>query len=268
MTIAAYSDTIHYMRNLRKLLLSPKPGDKLRELHKNGELADWIPALSALDINDQHSHRHKNNFYHSVIVLEQAIKLETKPDIILRTAALFHDIGKVETRRIPKKGPVSFLQHEAVGARQVKSILRKNNYRFHEIEMISELIANHMRSYGFDEAKWTDAAIRRLVKDISSESQLKRLYKIFKADVSTKHDHKRAKVYSKVDALEKRVNDVIQADKLAARRPAINGNDLIEIFDLKPGKKLGEIMKFLNTEEGLALSREEAIVAVKLKLSN
>lgn len=240
-------------------MLSPRPGDKLKSLHESGELAEWLPALAALDINDKHSHRHKNNFLHSIAVLEQAILLETKPDLILRTAALFHDIGKVETRKVPKRGPVTFRSHEVVGAREIKKILKEHKYSRGEIYLVSELIANHMRSYNFDDKLWTDSAIRRLIKDLGTPVQLERLYKIFKADVTTKYDSKRAKIYAKVDILEKRAADIRKKDELAARRPAINGEDVMAMFGLKPGPEVGLAMAYLKTEEGLNLTREQAI---------
>lgn len=251
------------MFELRKLLMSADPSATLKVMHENGELASVLPELDELDIKDRYSHRHKNNFYHSLIVLDQAIELESEPDIILRTAALLHDIGKKATRRMTSSGHATFVNHENIGARMARKILKNHTYSKPEIDAIYELIANHMRSYGFKTELWTDSAVRRFASDISTEEQLERLFKIFKADMSTKHNSKRAAIYSKVDALAKRVVDVKRSDTLAARRPAVNGNELMRLFGLEPGRKLGNLMKFLNSEEGLALSRDEAIEAVR-----
>lgn len=246
------------MLALRKLLMSDNPVAVLKSMHSSGELLEVFPELAELDINDKHSHRHKNNFYHSLIVLEQAIALETKPDLILRTAAILHDIGKHSTRKIEKTGDTSFRNHENVGARMAKNLLKAQGYTQDEISETYELIANHMRSYGFTESLWTDSAVRRFASDISTDEQLARLYAIFKADLSTKHEAKRAKVYAKVDALARRVDELKRVDALNSRRPAINGNEVMELLKLEPGQKLGQLMRFLNSEEGLALSREEA----------
>lgn len=252
------------MIELRKLLMGDNPASVLKDLHATGELSELFPELAELDINDRHSHRHKNNFYHSLMVLEQAMELEDGLDIILRTAALLHDIGKPATRKIESSGDASFQNHENVGARMAKEILWAQNYSKLEIDAIFELIANHMRSYGFTEDLWTDSAIRRFANDISSELQLHRLYSIFKADMSTKHTAKRLKIYAKVDALSRRVEAIKIADKLASRRPMLNGNEVMAMFALTPGRKLGELMKFLNSEEGLSLSREEAELRLTL----
>jgi poly(A) polymerase len=250
------------MFELRKLLMGVAPSAKLKAMHASGELSAVFPELAELDIRDKYSHRHKNNFDHSLQVLDQAIDLETKPDVILRTAALLHDIGKPATRKIEASGDATFQNHENVGARMAKRILKAHNYSPEEIKMIFELIANHMRSYGFTEDLWTDSAVRRFATDISTEEQLQRLFSIFKADLSTEHAAKRAKIYSKVDTLAGRVAAVKEQDTLRARRPALNGNEVMELFELKPGPELGKMMKFLNTEEGLALSRDEAIEAI------
>lgn len=250
------------MFELRKLLMGDAPASVLKAMHASGELSEVFPELAALDINDKHSHRHKNNFYHSLIVLEQAMEFEVELDIVLRTAALLHDIGKPATRKIESSGDASFQNHENIGARMAKRILKEHDYSKAEIELIFELIANHMRSYGFDEKLWGDSAIRRLASDISTEAQLSRLFSLFKADLSTKHAAKRAKIYSKIDALGRRVSEVKEQDALKARRPKLNGNEVMELFGLASGPELGKFMKFLNSEEGLALSREEAIEAV------
>lgn len=254
---------VELMTNLRALLMGTNPSDELRLLHNSGELAAYLPEVAALNLNDQHSHKHKNNLYHSFLVLEHAIELEDSgPDLILRTAALLHDIGKPATRRIID-GKATFRNHETVGAKQVRAILKRENYTNDEAKKIQELIANHMRSFGFQENLWTDSAVRRLANDIQNEVQLRRLFAIFKADVTTKHADRRRAIWNKADVLWARIEEVLAKDKRAALRPAINGNEIMEILDLKPGKVLGAIMKFLNTDEGVSLSRDEAIARAR-----
>lgn len=255
------------MIELKSLILGIAPAAELRELHKKGVLAREMSLLTDLDINDSKSHLHKNNFFHSLQVLDHAISLEKNgPDLVLRTAALLHDVGKVATRKFVN-GKATFRNHETVGAKQVRGFLRGRGYTTQEIKDIQELIANHMRSFGFDATLWTDSAVRRLAADISTEEQLERLFVIFKADVTTKHEHKRAAIWAKADALYERVEDVRAKDARKALRPAVNGNELMEILGLKPGKELGVIMKFLNTDEGIALSRDEAIAKAREILS-
>lgn len=250
------------MLELKTLILGDSPSSVLRKLHEEGELAKELKLLADLDISDQYSHKHKNNFFHSLKVLDSAIELEQHgPDLVLRTAALLHDVGKTATRRFVN-GKATFRSHETVGAKQVKGLLEIQGYGEEEILDIQELIANHMRSFGFNADLWTDSAIRRLSADISTQEQLERLFIIFKADVTTKYESKRNAIWVKADSLFKRIEEVRHKDALAARRPALNGHEVMALLDLSEGRELGRIMRFLNSEEGLALSREEAEAAV------
>lgn len=248
---------------LRTLLLRPDAGDMLRAMHQRGELMEFLPALAELDINDAKSHRHKNNFYHSVLVFEQAKELGDPQDLVLITAALLHDIGKKATRAFDPEGNPTFTAHEHVGARMIRKVLKPHGYSNQEIKQIEELVSRHMRAFGFQAKKWTDSAVRRLATEVSDREQLARLLVIFQADITTKNTAFRKQVHSNMKDLERRIEEVREADAKAARRPAVNGNELMELFGLEPGKELGRLMKFLNSEEGLALSREEAIEAVR-----
>lgn len=251
------------MTTLRKLLLAASPADSLLKMHETGELSEFLPELENLDIHDEHSHKHKNNFLHSLQVLRQAIAMESEPDLVLRTAALLHDIGKVATRDFNERGDATFTLHEVVGAKQASKLLKAHGYSNSEIGLIYELIANHMRAFNFDEKLWGDSAVRRLIADTSSEEQLRRLFIIFKSDLTTKRAEKRAMIHGKLDKLQARVLEVKEADALAERRPAIDGHRVMELLNIKPGRELGAIMKFLNSEEGLMLSVEEAEAKVR-----
>lgn len=251
---------------LKQILLASNGGDILRGMHKRGELLDFLPALAELDINDARSHRHKNNFYHSVVVYEQARALGDPSDIVLLTAALLHDIGKKATRAFDAKGNPTFTSHEYVGAKMIRKVLKSHDYSNDEIKLIEELVKNHMRSFGFKVEKWTDSAVRRLATDVPHEEQLKRLLILFRADITTKNEAFKNTIDKNMRALADRIAEVKNADELKARRPAINGHELMELFDLTPGKELGALMKFLNSEEGLILSREEAILRIEAML--
>lgn len=251
---------------LKQIILAANGGDILRELHKRGELAEFLPSLAELDMNDARSHRHKNNLYHSVVVYEQAKELGDPTDLILLTAALLHDIGKKATRAFDEKGNPTFTSHEYVGAKMVRKALKAHDYSNDEIKLIEELVKNHMRSFGFRVEKWTDSAVRRLAADVPNEVQLQRLLVLFRADITTKNEKFKKNVDSNMRALAKRIAEVKNADKLKARRPAISGDDLMALFAMKPGRELGGYMKYLNSEEGLALSRDEAIAWVEAEL--
>lgn len=249
--------------NLRELLLEPSPGDKLRELADAGEIIKLEPVLTELTMTIPRGYNHKDNFDHSIRVLENAISFEKgNVDIILRTAALLHDIGKKRTREFENNGKVSFKNHEVVGARMVKKILPKHGYSLEETSKISNLIRLHMRSYNFSN-EWTDSAVRRLITDAGDNLQLERLIIIFRSDITTKHEHKSRKILRKIDMLESAFNALILKDLKSARRPALNGLEVAEILGITPGKGLKNFMNFLNSEEGLSLTREEAITRIK-----
>lgn len=243
--------------NLKSFLKSSNASAMLRELHSQGELVKLIPELVALDISDDISHLHKNNFDHSLKVLDNARAIAGSDDVILLTAALFHDIGKPATRKI-KGRQATFIMHEVIGAKQIRSLLKRFDYADEEIKLVSELIRHHMRAYGFTKVDWTDSAVRRFTAEISSEVQLQRLLVVFRSDLTTKNAKLRREVLRGIDTLESRIAEVQEKDARAARRPAINGDELMDKFDLKPGRLVGSVMRFLNSDEGLLLSREEA----------
>lgn len=252
------------MDTLRNILMSTAPVQTLRSLISNDTLADLEPSLAALKMDIPEGYHHKDNLEHSLQVLDNAIAREKNgADLILRTAALFHDIGKPATRKFGTRKAVTFDGHEFVGARMVKRILPKHGYSTKEIKEIAKIVSLHMRSHGFTVSDWTDSAVRRLITDAVNERNLERLLVIFHADCTTKHMHKKAAHYESLRTLDAEIRRVKEADALAARRPAINGNEVMEITGLSQGRELGLLMKYLNSEEGLALSRNEAIAYVR-----
>lgn len=258
---------IGVMRNLKEILMGNDPVSVLWDLFNNNTLAQLSPELAKLRMEVPKGYHHKDNLAHSFKVLQNAIDRETNgPDIVLRTAALFHDVGKPATRKLGTKKSVSFDGHEAVGAKMMKYILLgQHGYKKKDIQQISQLVRFHMRSHGFDNADWTDSAVRRLINDVGNDKQLERLIIIFYADVTTKNSQKRSRVHSSIDSLKKAIDKVVQEDARKALRPAINGNEVMSMFNLQPGRELGKIMKFLNTDEGIVLSREDAIQTIREK---
>lgn len=243
---------------MKELLATNTPYETLYGLYHSGKLFQEFPEFQVIHFQDGLAKRHKDIVFHSIRVLEQVMELESEPDLILRTAALYHDLGKGTTRAFTE-GVVSFTAHEVVGARQLKRLLPAYGYTKNETKAAEALVLNHMRSFNFDTDLWTDSAIRRLITDMRTPEQLARLFKLFKADVTTKHLERKRVIWAKVDILEARAQEVLEADIKKARRPALNGNEVMELFQLKPGPELGKLMKFLYTEKGLALGREEAV---------
>lgn len=254
---------------LRDILLTTDPASILHKMDKENTLVNLEPSLAALRLSIPKGYHHKDNLTHSINVLKNAVSLEkSSPDLILRTAALFHDIGKPATRVFHKNSEVTFNNHEAVGAKMVKTILVKHGYSKDEILSISKLIRLHMRSYGFSASTWTDSAVRRLIVDTGDVTALQRLIIIFYSDVTTSIPAKKIKLHSNLDALVDKVNKVAREDERKSLRPAINGNQIMERTGLTPGPQLGQIMKYLNSDEGLKLSETEAWQKVEELLTN
>ncbi len=252
------------MKTLREILISEDPVEVLRSFDVSGKLTSLEPSLTQLRMEIPSGYHHKDNLTHSLQVLENAIARETNgPDLILRTAALFHDIGKPATRKFGKKGVVTFENHETVGAFQVRKILKQHGYTKAEIQEIAKIVAFHMRSHGFTSELWTDSAVRRLMAEVGDETTMERLIVVFYADITTKFEHKRKALHASVDNLVEEMRKVREKDARKALRPAVDGNELMEMFDLKPGPELGKMMKFLNSDEGVHLTKEEALEAVR-----
>lgn len=252
------------MKTLREVLSGVDPVAELRALEKSGALGDLEPAVAELRMPMIPGTHHKDNLEHSIRVLGNAIaREEGKADLILRTAALLHDVGKPATRKADKQRHITFDGHEHVGARMVRDILPRHGYSRREISLVSQLVSLHMRSHGFrDNGTWTDSALRRLISDVGDSKQLARLIIIFYADVTTKSAAKAARIAANVDILAAELDRVRKKDERAALRPALTGHEVAELFNMSPGRELGAIMKFLNSEEGITLTREEAIATI------
>lgn len=252
--------------DMKALLLAPDPVRELRELIRTDELRAFEPALADLKMAIPTGYHHKDNLDHSVRVLERAIEREANgPDLILRTAALLHDIGKPATRKFEGKGVVTFRNHETVGARQAQSRLKTHGYSKADRALIERLVALHMRAFGFGEVEWTDSAVRRLATDAGSIEALDRLIVVFYSDLTTKHERKRRRVEDGIARLEDALARVRAKDERAALRPALNGDELMALTGMKPGREFGQLMRFLNSDEGVTLTRDEALAELRVR---
>lgn len=259
------------MKNLKEFLMLADPVAELYEMVEEPgmkTLRAFLPEIADLRMEIPTGAHHKDNLVHSIQVLENAIARETDgADLILRTAALYHDVGKPATRKFGARKSVSFDGHETVGARMMKKILSPHGFDKKEIAEIHLLIKNHMRAHGFAEQKWTDSGVRRIIAEVPDAKTLDRLIVIFYADVTSKHKKNRDAVYRSVDMFVEALAEVREKDARKALRPAIDGNEVMEMTGLTPSRELGMIMKFLNSDEGIALSREEAEAYVRSAVS-
>ena len=234
---------------ISKLLLSPDPRWGLELLVVTGLAARVLPELPALALEIDEHHRHKDVYEHSLIVLEQAIELErtheptSEPDLVLRLAALLHDIGKPKTRKFEAGGGVSFHHHEVVGARIARKRMQALRFSNDEIDAVCLLIELHLRFHGYGTGEWTDSAVRRYVRDAGS--QLTRLHKLTRADCTTRNQRKAAALRSAYDHLEQRIDVLREQEELDSIRPDLNGQQIMELLDLPEGPMVGRAYKFL-----------------------
>ena len=234
---------------LIKLIGADRPVPGLRLVVDTG-LADLVlPELPALKLESDEHHRHKDVYEHSLTVLEQAIALERlrnvpdTPDIVLRLAALLHDIGKPKTRRFQPGGTVTFHHHDVVGAKLARKRLRELRFSNDEIDDIARLVELHLRFHGYGVGEWTDSAVRRYVRDAGD--QLERLHILTRADCTTRNQRKAARLQRTYDELEERIDVLAEQEELDSMRPDLDGNQIMEILGIGPGREVGDAYKFL-----------------------
>jgi len=234
---------------LSKLLRTDDPVPGIRVLVETGLAELVLPEVPALKLEvDEHAH-HKDVYEHSLTVLRQAIDLEKsrhpgeEPDLILRIAALLHDIGKPSTRRIEGGGVVTFHHHDVVGSKLATRRLKALRFDKETITSVSRLIELHLRFFGYSEGAWTDSAVRRYVRDAGP--LLERLHILTRADVTTRNVRKADQLSFAYDNLEERIAEIAEAEGLAAVRPDLDGDDIMRILELRPGREVGEAYKFL-----------------------
>lgn len=250
---------------LNKTLLGVAPAAGLELMTETG-LADIVlPELPALRMTqDEHIH-HKDVYWHSLRVLENAVDLEKangwEPDLELRFAALMHDCGKPATRRFTENGGVSFHQHEVVGAKMTRKRLQKLKYSRQLVSDISQLVFLHMRFHGYGQSgssEWTDSAVRRYVSDAGP--LLPRLHLLVRADCTTRNEKKARRLQRTYDSLEQRIAELREKEDLEAVRPALDGNAIMEVLGLAPGPEVGKAwayLKELRLDRG-PMDRDEA----------
>ncbi len=234
---------------LSKLLLAPNPRAGLQLLIETGIADIVLPEIPKLKLELDEHHRHKDVFEHSIIVLEQAIELErshepkSEPDLILRLAALLHDIGKPKTRKFEEGGGVSFHHHEVVGAKLAKKRMTALRFSNEEIDSVYRLIELHLRFHGYGSGEWTDSAVRRYVRD--ADDQLARLHKLTRADCTTRNKRKADNLAKTYDSLELRISELQAQEELNSIRPALDGEQIMKLLNIKPGPKVGKAYNFL-----------------------
>jgi poly(A) polymerase len=235
---------------LTKLLLSPLPGGPeagIALLVETGVADHILPEVPALRLESDEHYRHKDVYQHSLTVLRQAIDLEPRyglqPDIVLRLAALLHDIGKPRTRSRLPGGRVAFHHHEVFGAKMARTRLAALRYRKEIVEDVSRLVELHLRFHGYGDGEWTDSAVRRYVTDAGP--LLTRLHALTRADCTTRNKAKAQRLERAYDDLEARIAELSAQEELDSIRPDLDGNEIMELLGIQPGPLVGRAYRHL-----------------------
>jgi poly(A) polymerase len=233
---------------LVKLICAPYPRRGLTLLVETGLADHVLPELPALALERDEHHRHKDVYEHTLTVLEQSMELEegrlgAGPDFVSRFAALMHDVGKPRTRRFQDDGTVTFHHHDVVGAKITRKRMQALRFSGDEIDAVCRLVELHLRFHGYGTGEWTDSAVRRYVRDAGDE--LARLHMLTRADCTTRNQRKADRLRRTYDDLEARIARLSEQEELASIRPDLNGDQIMEILGISPGREVGEAYKHL-----------------------
>jgi poly(A) polymerase len=251
---------------LDKMLLGADPVAGIDLMVQTGMGDVVLPEVGGMRMAIDEHHQHKDVYQHSLTVLRQAMALEPSDsgddsagaDLVLRWAALLHDIGKPDTRRHESDGGVSFHHHEVVGAKMVRKRMRALKYSKQMVDDVSQLVYLHLRFHGYGDGRWTDSAVRRYVTDAGP--LLPRLHKLVRADCTTRNKKRAARLQANYDSLEARIAELEAKEDLARVRPDLDGNAIMEILGIPAGPQVGQAwtyLKELRLDRG-PLSPEEA----------
>ncbi|WP_211336175.1 CCA tRNA nucleotidyltransferase [Bogoriella caseilytica] len=235
---------------LERLLISGHARRGLEVMVETGVADVVLPELSRLRETVDEHRRHKDVYQHTLTVLDQAIELETgpegavpAPDLVLRLAAVMHDVGKPDTRRFEAGGGVSFHHHEVVGAKLTAKRMKALRFDKQTTKDVTKLVELHLRFHGYGDGAWTDSAVRRYITDAGD--QLERLHRLTRADCTTRNRRKAARLSAAYDDLEQRIAALQEQEELSKVRPDLDGKRIMEILDLAPGPQVGQAYAYL-----------------------
>lgn len=229
-----------------KLLMSDQPRVGITILVDTGLAELVLPEIPKLRLEIDEHHHHKDVYEHSITVLEQAIAQEDRlggPSLVIRLAALLHDIGKPKTRNLIAGGGVSFHHHEVVGARLSKSRLKALRFDNETIDAVETLVALHLRFHGYGDGEWTDSAVRRYVRD--ADDLLVHLHVLTRADCTTRNAKKADRLARTYDGLEARIAKLAEEEELSKIRPDLDGAQVMSLLKIKPSADVGKALDFL-----------------------
>ena len=223
---------------LDKLLLTDDPSAGLWLLCETRLADEFLPELNAMRLEQDPIHTHKDVLAHTIAVVRN-----TRPELIVRLAALFHDVGKPKTRSFEKgKGGVSFHHHEVVGARMTEERLKALKYPSDVVAAVTKLVFLHLRIHTYAMG-WTDKAVRRYVRDAGD--LLDELNHLQRCDCTTRNAKRAAALARRMDDLERRIAELREQEELDAIRPPLDGRQVMVHLGIPPGRIVGEALEHL-----------------------
>ena len=234
---------------LNKIVLAPHPSIGFDYLQRSGLLALILPELSVLDIVEKRNGRaHKNNFYHTLEVLEHVVTAEKnagkEPNLWLRWAALLHDVGKTKTKRWEEPQGWTFHNHNYVGAKMVPVIFRRLDLPLDsKMKYVQKLVDLHMRPIVIADEQVTDSAVRRLLNDAGDD--IDDLMTLCEADITSKNAQRKQRFLDNFKLVREKLADLKERDYKRLLQPCIDGNEIMELFHLKPSREVGELKQCL-----------------------
>ena len=239
---------------LNKIMMAPHPSIGFEYLQRSGLLQIILPELSALDIVEKKEGRaHKNNFYHTLEVLENVVKaqdgLASQPSpfnsrLYLRWGALLHDIGKTRSKRWEPGTGWTFHNHNIIGAKMVPGIFRRLKLPMGaEMKYVQKLVDLHMRPQVIADSEVTDSAVRRLLNDAGDD--IDDLMMLCEADITSKNEVKKKMFLENFRMVREKLADLKEKDYKRLLQPVIDGNEIMELFHLKPSREVGVLKQYL-----------------------
>ena len=221
---------------LSKLLLCEDPSNGLWFLARTGLSDRFLPELNSMELEQDPIHHHKDVLAHTI-----AVVAKTSPDLVLRLAALMHDVGKPKTRSF-ERGRATFHHHEVVGARMTRDRLTALRYPTEVVDDVTQLVYLHLRIHTYAMG-WTDSAVRRYVRDAGD--LLDKLNELQRCDCTTRNERKARALSRRMDELESRIAELAAQEELQSIKPPLDGRQIMEFLGVGPGRIVGEAREFL-----------------------